>query len=55
MRHLHIDLTEKDSSAMFRAVDFDASGELNFDEFYRSFRTDAFKRTDFFWGKVRLG
>ena len=53
MRHLHIDLTAKDSSAMFRAVDFDGSGELNFDEFYRSFRTDAFKRTDFFWGKVR--
>ena len=30
-----------------------ASGELNFDEFYRSFRTDAFKRADFFWGKAR--
>ena len=53
LRHLHIDVTAKDSAAIFRAVDFDKSGELNFDEFYRSFRTDAFKRADFFWGKAR--
>ena len=53
LKHLHIDVTAKDSAAIFRAVDFDKSGELNFDEFYRSFRTDAFKRADFFWGKAR--
>lgn len=55
MQILNIDVTVKDSSAMFRAVDFDSSGSLNFDEFFRSFRTDAFKRSDFFWGKVRAG
>ena len=53
LKHLYIDVTAKDSAAIFRAVDFDKSGELNFDEFYRSFRTDAFKRADFFWGKAR--
>ena len=53
LKHLHIDVTAKDSAAIFRAVDFDKSGELNFDEFYRSFRTDAFKRADFFWGEAR--
>ena len=46
-------LTKKDMVAAFETTDTDGSGSIEFTEFYNNFRTDKFKREDFFWGKVR--
>ena len=35
------------------SLSYSADSSIEFNEFYQNFRTDRFKREDFFWGKVR--
>lgn len=53
MKKLNMELSDRDVHAVFKTADKDGSGEIDIDEFFNCFRSDAFPRDTFFWSKTR--